>query len=244
MISLPTRKPVLPKQPVKPYIHPKVKAMTIGVGFESVDGVILGADRQMTRPGFNKFFEQKLFHNVNSRRALALVGAGDLALAKEVWNKLIDTGDLDSVESVKERFESILNDMGRLYADLPIELLLGVATDQSTELIEFRGKGIQKVEDFAVIGCADTSLIRYLADRIHRFFIEPSQAIIAAAYLLKRAEKYIDGCHGPMDILMLSVGPQIRSIDPNLVDFIDHEIEKNQQKTFRDLLSVSWTLPT
>jgi hypothetical protein len=77
----------LPNHLRKPYIQPdkrEKKAMTIGIGFECMAGVILGADRQMTAAGHHKFFERKIFRSLTDECALALVGANDLSLANEV----------------------------------------------------------------------------------------------------------------------------------------------------------------
>ncbi len=85
-----TRPFPLPPKPRKPYIQPNKrenKAMTIGLGFHYAGGIILGADQQITRAGWNKFFEPKIFLDENDVRGLALAGANDLALAKEVWDR-------------------------------------------------------------------------------------------------------------------------------------------------------------
>ena len=82
----------LSRTPIKPYIHPvkrENKAMTIGVGFECADGVIMGADRQMTLSGWHNFSGKKLFYDQKNERILALLGGHDLDLAKEFLQKLI-----------------------------------------------------------------------------------------------------------------------------------------------------------
>lgn len=234
-----THIPRLPKPPQKLY---SPKHMSIGIGFQTINGLVLGADRQMTRPGLNKFFEQKVFYDSGSSdRMLALVGADDLALAKEVWNKLLKCPCEPTVAATRDIFEAILNEMGRLYTDLPLELLLGIATKDEVELIEFRGKGLQSIAEFefAVIGCGDSSLVRYLADHTDKFLVGEKQAILTATYILKRAEEYVDGCHGPMDIVSLSIGPKIKMFDSSVLEDIDKHIQEREWKAFKTLLSVS-----
>jgi hypothetical protein len=123
-------------------------------------------------------------------------------------------------------------------------LLLGIATFKGTDLIEFRGKGIQSVSSFGVIGCGDSSLIRYLADSAEKFWITLQEGFLLSAYILKRAEEYIDGCHGPMDFACLTQGPKMTIIEPSIIEKVDGLMKENQPKAFRDLLSIAWTLPT
>jgi hypothetical protein len=61
-----------------------------------------------------------------------------------------------------------------------------------------------------------------------------------AAHLLKRAEKYTVGCHGPMDILTLISTdlPTLEVFDPAIVDDLDAKICANEEKAFTDLLSM------
>jgi 20S proteasome alpha/beta subunit len=237
--------PKLPNKLRKPYIQPDKqgsKAMTVGIGFGCADGLILGADRQMTRSGLNKFHEEKVFHTLTREYALVLVGADDLNLAKEVWNKLLRASLIPDVQAIRECFEGILNDLGRFYTDLPIQLILGVATKDKTALFEFRGRGLREVSDwgeFCVIGIGDASLTRYLAKRIEFFWMNLNEGIVAATYILKRTEEFVDMCSGPMDIVTLSIGPQLQLFDPALVDKLDERIRQNHLKAFTALLSLS-----
>ena len=126
----------LPSRPVKPYIPLRKqggKAMTIGIGLSCSEGLVFGSDSQMTRPSLNKFYETKLFKDVKDTRTLVLVGA-DLTLAKEVWDKLLEYPTESHPETTHIAFETILNEMGRLNNDLPLQMLLGVVTRSSRSL--------------------------------------------------------------------------------------------------------------
>jgi hypothetical protein len=94
---------ILPKRPVKPYIRPKAKAMTVGIGFLTGDAVILGADRQMTLPGSHKYPDSKLFQDVTDERIIVFVGGDDLNLATEIWWKLLEypISDYDSYPQIQ-----------------------------------------------------------------------------------------------------------------------------------------------
>jgi hypothetical protein len=242
--------PRLPKKPLKPYIQPvrrsptkEAKRMTIGIGMYTLEGVVLGADRQMTRTGLNKFFETKLFHHLTNECILAMVVSNDLSLGKEVWDKLLKF-PIDSSDFLREAVEAILNEMGRFYAELPLQFFIGIATKEDTELLSFAGTGIHTVRDFGVIGIGDASLVRFLSDQLHGLFNTLKETLLAAIYTLSRAEDYVDGCDGPIDLIALKPGPSIQIIRPDLVKKIDESMQKNQRKVFSDLLSISSPFPT
>jgi hypothetical protein len=237
----PNKRPALPYRPQKPYIRPvpnKAKPMTIGIGFLCGLDVIMGSDRQMTCRGSQKYSEKKLFQDATDERIIAMIGGDDLALATEVWWKLIEH-PISDYESCEEALTTVLDGLGRLYTDLPLQLLCGIATKTHTHLIEFRGKGIQPISDFGVICAGDSSLARYLSKQIDFFWQDMNDGFVAATYILKRTEEFIDGCHGPMDIIALRPGPQINTVDPALVEEIDKRLAANRSKAFRDLLSLS-----
>lgn len=233
-----THIPRLPKQPQKPYIRlPKPKAMTIGIGFHSASGVVMGSDRQMTAHGSHKFPEKKLFYDVTDERIIALIGGNELGLAKELWWKLLEY-PISSYDSCEQALTTILDNMGRLYTDLPLELLCGLATKTDVYLWSFRGKGIYPVMDeLGVICVGDSSLIRYLTSHVELFWSLKDGGVSIAAYLLKRAEEFIDGCRGPMDVILLREGPQIETFDSQVIDTIDQQLCKNEENAFKTLFS-------
>jgi len=229
-----------PKSPRKPYSPlTGVKAMTIGIGFDCLGGLIMGADRQMTLPGSHKYADTKLFYDIKDDRILALIGGNDLSLAKELWWKLVERPILD-YDSCERALTDILNEMGRFYADLPLQLLCGIATKTNVHLLEFRGKGVCPIlDDLGIICVGDSSLIRYLSKNIELFFQFEKDGIAIATYLLKRAEQFIDGCSGPMDIIILRPGPQIHVINPQMIEDLDKRLVENQSKVFKELFSLS-----
>jgi hypothetical protein len=87
--------------------------MTIGIGFHSVDGVVMGSDRQMTAQGSHKFPEKKLFEDVRDDRILVMIGGNELGLAKELWWKLLEY-PISDYESYGQALTTILDNMGTL----------------------------------------------------------------------------------------------------------------------------------
>jgi hypothetical protein len=232
--------PKLPDRPRKPYSpSQRARAMTIGVGFECMGGLILGADRQMTLPGWHKYNESKLFHETKDDRILALIGGDELGLAKELWWKLLERPVVD-YQSCEQGLMDVLDSMGRLNTDLPLQILCGIATKTRTHLFGFRGKGVYPIMDELGVICAgDSSLIRYLSKNIELFWQSLGDGVATATYLLKRAEEFIDGCRGPMDVIALLPGPEIIIFNPSAIDDLDNRLTQNHEKAFRKLLSLS-----
>jgi hypothetical protein len=131
-----------------------------------------------------------------------------------------------------------------LNTDLPLQLICGIATKTDTCLFEFRGRGIQPISDFGVICAGDSSLVRYFAKQFDFVWQSAKEGIIFASYLLKRAEEFIDGCHGPMDVIVLNPGPQIHVIGNEIINKIDEQVIGNEPKAFKELLSIPFSLPT
>ena len=213
--------------------------MTIGIGFHAIDGLIMGSDRQMTTSGSHKYPEKKLFYDVEDERILVLIGGDELGLAKEVWGKLLEH-PISDYESCEQALKTVLDGLGRLYTDLPLQLLCGLATKTGVHLWTFRGKGIYPImEELGIICVGDSSLIRYLTSRLYMFWPSNSGGIPAAVYLLKRAEEFIDGCKGPMDLIVLKPGPSIHVIGADVIDELDKRLLNNQEKAFNALFSLS-----
>jgi hypothetical protein len=235
-----TRKlPILPKNPVSPYIRPKrAKAMTIGVGFNCGASLVLGADRQVSSAGFNKFFEQKLFVDVKPERVLALVGADDLSLAKEVWDKLLRYPVVTDIEAVRTALEATLNDLGRLYTSLPLQLLLGVAVKGKVELFSFTNRGIQTNPGFNVIGIADCSLMRYFGEHLHDIFSSDDDTAVIAYFMLKKAEAHVDGCAGPMDLVVLTTEPSLKRPNNAWCAKVEELTKEKETAFFNQLFSI------
>jgi hypothetical protein len=93
--------------------------------------------------------------------------------------------------------------------------------------------------ELGIICAGDSSLIQYLTSRVDPFWPSNSGGVPVAAYLLKRAEEFVDGCKGPMDLIVLKPGPSINVIDATIIDDIDRRLAANQEKAFNVLFSLS-----
>src|SRR6266852_9137771 len=82
------RDTILPK-PEKKHFRIKGRAMTICAAIRCADGIVLAADREITR-GDTKYYETKLFTVNNSPEWSITFGyAGHPDFAKTIYNKLL-----------------------------------------------------------------------------------------------------------------------------------------------------------
>ena len=88
---------VIPKSPpdfrsTTPRRLPRAKAVTIGIGFRCVDGVVLCADNQITFPGSHKFYERKLYQasGKDNEWQAGFTFAGTLDLMKNFYENFVE----------------------------------------------------------------------------------------------------------------------------------------------------------
>jgi 20S proteasome alpha/beta subunit len=211
----------LPKPRQKPYIHPKAKAMTIVVGFQCSDGVVIAADRLLSAEGSHKFQEEKLLPIECLNSTFYLAYSGSPVLAKEAREKLLHR--LDAIDSdflgrkpitrqqAQECIETTLVEMAQQRFDrLSLSLLIvAIYPNASPDLWIFSDNGFHTVFDFEVIGVGDSSLIRYLQQLYHTSDTV-SYCERLAIFLIEKAKAHIDGCGGQTDLVTIATNSKGR----------------------------------
>lgn len=216
--------------------------MTIVVGFRCVDGIVMCADRQITAAGAFKYHEPKISKEDFDNFSAVFSYAGSSELANEVHDKICSSLHKtpitkDVIEIVRETTEGILSDMARWYTDLDLQMLIGVNSwQEGVDLLKFGGKGVYVARDFEYLAFGDSSLIRFLADKLYSKTMDIKAGMDLAIYLVKKAEDYIDGCGGPIDVAALE--PIDRSYNRLSQGFIQQRLAKMeaQEKALTDLL--------
>jgi 20S proteasome alpha/beta subunit len=200
----------LPKPIQKPYIQPgtrKGKAMTIVAGFRCTDGIVLCADQQVSAVGSHKYFETKIVARDGFIESIAFAYSGLPSLAREAREKMMKI--LKEIElsndAVYEAADQVLTNMGRQYADVELQLLIGVVVmAEEPALIKFDGKGLHTAHNVSFLGIGDSSLVRFLADTMYSPEMTTKEALDLGIYIVHKAEQYIDHCGGPIDVLTLN----------------------------------------
>jgi 20S proteasome alpha/beta subunit len=186
--------------------------MTVVVGLRCESGIVLCADQQVSAPGAFKYNECKINTETISDESVIFAYSGLPSLAREAREKITKKleGVRVSYDSVYRASDEVLTDMGRLYAQMELQMLIGTAVlfEEST-LLKFDGKGLHVADDYNFLGVGDSSLLRFLAEAMYSKQMNNTDAVNLAIYLVRKAEKYIDGCGGPIDAAILHWGDEI-----------------------------------
>ena len=182
--------------------------MTMSVGFLCSDGVVIGADRQVTNPSSGYTFEEQklgvLSVNGVVRHIWSYAGNADTAkkLARELQTKL-------PTQSVSKKEAELLLRTALKKSLKPREhfyTLFGAYVPKGDPVLWMAsGLDVLEIERCEIIGTADSPLSRYfrgLVINIHAVNIR--QASVIAAYMIAQAKKYEGAyCGGPTDIYFL-----------------------------------------
>ncbi len=208
--------------------------MTIVLGFRCADGVVMCADQQITAPGAFKYHQTKITVEDFEGFSAVFAYAGQPGLALEVHDKIAkvlrDLGEQKSVsDAVRQSVDSVLSDMGRLYTQLELQMLIGTtAVHQKAALVGFDGKSVHAALPFNYLGIGESSLIRFLAQKLYTTKIDVRAGVDLGAYLVKKAEDYIDGCGGPIDVVTLADNYGLTRFSHAVIQQRIREIERQE----------------
>jgi len=193
--------------------------VTIGIGFQCTDGVVLISDTQVSN-GAMKYYEGKNYsiplEGSSGRCGVVLTYAGSPALWKKFRDKFDSTMRDESYDPTPTNIEQTVSDLlvqlgGSLYdpnGNPDLHLLCGIACqNQETLLLKTQAETAHRVTDlFEAIGAGDSSVIRYLSKVLALKFsaLSRSTAKKIGAYVVLQAKVYIDGCGGDTDIFSVT----------------------------------------
>lgn len=208
--------------------------MTIIAGFQCTTGVVVCADRLITR-GDSKYYEQKIKILLDDDLTLAVAGAGDLSLTREVFEKIVENLEEKTPGAVKESADKVLTDMGRLIpyeaSPLGVEFIIAASSlKDKAHLFAFSGKGLYTVEDYVFGGVGDSSLVRFLCENL---FLPPmtiAGAQLLGTYLVKKAKDYVSGCGGPTDIFGVYDNGKLEQLDVDVTADIERRLDEHEAK--------------
>jgi hypothetical protein len=201
----------------------KAKSMTIGVALHCSDGIVLCADRQLTK-GDLKFYECKITGLSVGNCSLAVTYSNSRELMGFIWDRMFNADRLAEVRAfseIRRIFEDTIQEAYKSYPEADAEILLAVSLnphepedDWGLELLKATRHGVREIVDFECIGIGDSSLVRYLIGIIGKEQPEVQEGAALAAYLVKQAKQYIDGCGGDTDLMIIRNGkePEFRLV--------------------------------
>ncbi len=184
--------------------------MTISIGFNVAEGIILCSDRQHTSSTGFKFEKKKLlFCEHISGAAVIFSYAGEREPAEilfgKVHNRLMN--DFDPREPNDHRdppevIRDILEEIFQSSHSENLETLIGIRKGCFPCLFRTSANRVVRGQT-EWIGCGDSSVIRFLSDLIPQSHCGHIDAAILGSYLIAAANRYIDGCGGGPDVMFL-----------------------------------------
>jgi hypothetical protein len=201
-------KPIPPAKP-KPKVYPR--AMSIGVAIPCVDGIVIAADREVSRGGFSSYSQkvQRIALGQNPARYVVLAHAGlesDMLSVLDDLSDRIKGHDLMS-EQLKEEFRDCIESQISTDSETVYQAIFAMPECEMWQA--YANKAYPSSGTAAVIGVGDHSLARYLLEMLlppsvqlgRPSRIDSCQAIIIASYVVQCVKKYVHGCGGETDIV-------------------------------------------
>jgi hypothetical protein len=206
--------------PPKPIRQPKQrlperKSVTIAVGCLCGDGFILGADTQLTAVGYHKSYGRKIYL-VDSPCGgvdFSFAYSGSPTFASDfgdgLLGKIQDTGEPTDIFEARNVVAGVLS----RYVESDVHsnhLLVGFRIRDVVGLMRTSGYSVSLETDErpVFVGAGDSSALALALPLVSRFGLGTMQhGATLAILLIEIAKKYVDGCGGDTDILMVpSVG--------------------------------------
>ncbi len=216
----------------------RIKAMTIGLGFQCQDGVVLCSDRQITKDGGLKYHQRKDFcvyfrGNVEVNCAAVYAGYPDAAsilfedsayAIRELLMRPLRGFHADVVKTV----------LGKIFKgnrhSKNLEMLIAVGPSNQANWSPFLIKthGSRVVRGFReFIGVGDSSVIRYLSEIFSGALTVP-EAEFVGTYMVSLANRFIDGCGGGPDVLVLHKDGKVEPMEAEKISGFGNRLQASE----------------
>jgi hypothetical protein len=178
----------------------------VTIGFDCNDGILLCADTQITREGFDKFYEHKIFPHQGSGWSVASTYAGDPTTMKSFDDAFADA--MYSVElpvTLEIIEQKIKNALSATNGGKRLFLLCGMVVPNAKRLLRIEELKSNRIPSGGFVGLGDVSVLRYLFSILSRGVLSYSvqHAELLSAYLVLQAKRWVDGCGGETEVMII-----------------------------------------
>ena len=232
-------KPILSRLPERKYV-------TIAAGFPCKTGLVICADTQETIAGYVKTDTEKikLFQAADKKYNVVFTGAGNGDLIDTAINEMTEALSAEKPEGLvriaillKKTMLKLFQDCIQPYASFPnddrpsVTMLIGVQSPRSTALYKAAGTSFSPLHEAECIGYG-IALGKSLIKQLFKPEMTIDEAALAALYVLHEAKRWVDGCGGNSDILLLTHDGQILRMGTEWIISLErHFDEFNQHLT-------------
>jgi len=219
--------------------------VTVGIAFLGTDEIVIASDTQITYPQNHKYYESKIFRYAFPGGVMGLTYSGNPSLAKMFDGKLAASlkifTAISGSQQIQDLIETVLSLMDVLDSDPDgLFTLCGIALESGElRLVKTDRKAVSAVSKFDYIGVGDSSLVRFLTPLVtstHSYTRE--QAINLAVGLVLQAKRYVDGCGGDTETIVLSkLGTLTDTRGPFWQEKYFHQLEHFLRVAFTDFFN-------
>jgi 20S proteasome alpha/beta subunit len=200
-----------------------------------MDGVVLCADTQETIPGYTKNSTEKIKIWPEENFTLAITGAGDGEIIETLSQRVKKAAMREFMpdnylygDRAKELIQDeILYFFERYLLPYPeherpdVALLIAIQCHHNRYLLKAVGNTVRDLDPGISSGAdcigSGVMLAHSLTEKLYDPFMELDDLIITACYIVYQAKKWVDGCGGNTDMLVLTdklrTGPRSSDID-------------------------------
>jgi len=187
--------------------------MTIALGLPCREGLLICADQEVSAPGGDKFYEERISCIDLFGSSLVSSYGGSPDLWKEAIDKISrrllelqgpeEEGDVCvTPQAIYETADEVFAGMGR---PANLQMLIGVGGVFNTpELFVFDGGAMHRAVGITCVGAGELSLVRYLAENLYSPIMTLESAKNLGIYLIAKAAQYVSGVGAPMDAVVIA----------------------------------------
>jgi 20S proteasome alpha/beta subunit len=186
--------------------------LTISIGFCAEDGIVLGADREVTSSFNSKYERKKVFSYLAHGWAMGITYAGYcdvFEIAHEKVKALFHSIRKQSptFETLMGLVEDVLRDIKKeRRSEMKLSMLLAPSIGSEIRLYASEDAEISPAGSWKVLGYGDTPLTHFLVATLRdssRDRFDSYEALLLAAYVVVQANKYTQYCSGGPDLLIV-----------------------------------------
>jgi hypothetical protein len=187
--------------------------MTIAAGFPCKEGLVLCADTQEVISGYVKTDTEKMTVIQGAKWNVFITGAGDsdsIELAvQEITHDLMKVRPPQTLQvAIKKTLHEVFIDTIQPYANFPIEdrpsatLLIGVQSEGVVSMYKSHGLVFRRIDTSECVGMG-IALGKSLTAQFFRKDLTLKRAGLIAIYILHQVKRWVDGCGGNSDIILI-----------------------------------------
>ena len=212
--------------------------MTIAAGFPCKNGLVLCADTQETISGYVKTDTGKIRVISTPHHHIVFTGAGDGDLIDTAIDEMSDAirtenpvGLTRVAYVLKKTMLRVFDESIKPYAAFPLDdrpsitLLIGIQSTAATVLYKASGTSFRLLQNAECIGYG-LALGKSLTQQLFTKDMTVEHAGLTAVYVLHQAKRWIDGCGGNSDIVVLSNDGNILQMSTRMVDQLEKHFDE------------------